>query len=157
MQDTDAKSFDRALSRLCAGFDVPLTDARREAYWRAFRKLQLLEFTGLVDMALVESTFASMPTVGALRELHRKVQPSDGSAGPAHTGPSVQAQLCEYVSRKLSHLHRTVTYSQPWTYVYREWSENGKQCAECTGVIVEREDGTRLKFEVTDMHGERAA
>lgn len=156
MQESDAIGFERAFRRLCAGFDSPPTEARKDAYWRAFRKLQLLEFTGLVDTALVESTFASMPTVGALRELHRKVQPDNGAAS-ANDGPSVQAQLCEYVARRLSHLHKTTAYALPWTYVYREWNADGKHCAECTGVIVTLEDGSRLKFDVADMHGERAA
>jgi hypothetical protein len=161
VQESDAKGFDRALSRLCAGFDVPVTDARREAYWRAFRKLTVLEFAGLVDTALVESTFASMPTVGALRELHRKVQSPDTSAAPASDGPSIQAQLCEYAAMKLAHLIRkTATpaerwqYSRPWTYVYREWRENGKQCAECIGVVIDLDNGKRIGWRVSDMQGD---
>lgn len=154
MQESDAIGFERAFRRLCAGFDSPPTEARKDAYWRAFRKLQLLEFTGLVDTALVESTFASMPTVGALRELHRKVQPD--AQAPAHEGPTIQSQLCEYVARKLSHLHKTAAYALPWTYLYREWGEYGKQ-RECTGLVVALEDGSRLKFDVVDMQGERAA
>lgn len=148
MQESDAKTFERALSRLSAGFNVPVTDARREAYWRAFRKLTVLEFAGLVDTALVESTFASMPTVGALRELHHKVQPETVSP-TANNGPSIQVQLCAYAARRLSHLHQTTAYSLPWNYVYRG--------AECIGLVVEREDGTRLKFSVADMQGEAAA
>jgi hypothetical protein len=159
VQETDAKSFDRALSRLCAGFDVPVTDARREAYWRAFRKLSVLEFAGLVDMALVESTFASMPTVGALRELQRKVQTPAAESGPS--GPTIQAQLCEYAAIKLKHLIRKEAplaerwrYSRPWTYCYREWRDGDKQCAECMGVVIDLDDGNKIGWTVTNMHAD---
>jgi hypothetical protein len=161
VQDTDAKGFERALSRLCGGFDVPLTDPRREAYWRSFRKLSLLEFTGLVDTALVESTFASMPTVGALWELHRKVQ-SPTSDIAAASAPSIQAQLCEYAAIKLKHLcAKSATpaqrwqYSRPWTYCYREWVDGGgKQCAECMGVVIDLDDGKRVGWTVTNMRAD---
>lgn len=162
MQESDAKGFERALSRLCAGFDVPLTEPRRQAYWRAFRKFSVLEFAGLCDTALVESTFASMPTVGALRELHRKVQPPDETR-PGPEGPLIQAQLCEYAAMKLAHLcGLTATqaerwqYSRPWTYVYREWRDgDGKQCAECVGVVIDLDNGKRIGWRVTDMQGDR--
>jgi hypothetical protein len=152
VQDTDAKHFERALMRLCAGFDVPMTGARREAYWRSFRKLQVLEFTGLIDMALVESTFTSMPTVGALWELHRRnsAPPIEPTAGKS--GPSLQEQLCAYASLQL--FTRLTSFEMPWTYVYREWSEAGKRCAECTGVVIELDDGKRIGFGVAAMQAD---
>jgi hypothetical protein len=161
MQEADLPAFERAFRRLCAGFDVPVTDARREAYWRAFHKLSVLEFAGLVDTALVESTFASMPTVGALRELHRKVQ-SPAPAEAAPSGPSIQAQLCEYAAIKLKHLcAKTATpaerwkYSRPRTYCYREWRDGqGKSCAECMGVVIDLDNGTKVGWTVTNMHGD---
>jgi hypothetical protein len=160
VQEADLPAFERAFRRLCAGFDVPATDARREAYWRAFHKLSVLEFAGLVDTALVESTFASMPTVGALRELHRKVQSPALTAAPS--GPSVQAQLCEYAAIKLKHLIRKDApaadrwkYSRPWTYCYREWRDGaGKQCAEVLGVVIDLDDGNKIGWTVTNMHGD---
>lgn len=161
MQDTDAKSFDRALSRLCAGFDVPVTDARREAYWRSFRKLSVLEFAGLVDTALVESTFTSLPTVGALWELHRKLQ-TPVSTPTATDGPSIQAQLCEYAAQ---HVHDIAgpkdgmtlwEYSRPWTYVYREWwdatrPKGFEKCAECIGLVIDLDNGKRIGWSVAAM------
>jgi hypothetical protein len=153
VQESDAKGFDRALSRLCAGFDVPVTDARREAYWRAFRKLTVLEFAGLVDTALVESTFASMPTVGALRELHRKVQPPPAADAPTD-GKSLQQQLCEYTLKQIGSRLSARELRGPWTYLYREWRDGDKRCAECTAVVIERDDGTRLKFSAADMRSD---
>lgn len=150
MQESDTAAFERALLRLCAGFDTPPTAARKDAYWRSFRKLQLLEFAGLIDMALVESTFASMPTVGALWELHRKIQ-SPSSTGIPTNGPSLQEQLCEYVLREMGSRLSPKELSGPWTYTYREWRDGDKRCAECTGVILERDDGSRIGFKVADM------
>lgn len=173
MQDSDAKGFERALARLCAAFDVPVTDARREAYWRSFRKLKLLEFTGLVDVALVESTFASMPTVGALWELFRKV--AQAPATQVASGPSIQAQLCEYAAQ---HVHDLAgpkdgmtlwEYSRPWTYVYREWIDASKatdvnpegKCAECIGLVIDLANGKRIGWSVAamldDVHGHAKA
>lgn len=155
MQESDTANFERSLQRLCAGFDVPMSDARKEAYWRSFRKLQLLEFTGLIDMALVESTFASMPTVGALWELHRKVQSPRASSLP-NSGPSLQERLCEYVLREFGSRLTPKEMAGPWAYVYREWRDGDKHCAECTGVVIEREDGTRIGFQVRDMQATAA-
>lgn len=153
MQENDTAGFERAFKRLCAAFDSPPTEARKDAYWRSFRKLQLLEFTGLIDMALVESTFASMPTVGALWELHRKVQ-SPLSTGIPTNGPTLQEQLCQFVLRKMGSQLTPKEITGPWTYVYREWRDGDKRCAECTGVIIERENGARLGFKIADMKAE---
>lgn len=139
MQEIDGKGFERALARLCAAFDVPMTDPRREAYWRSFRKTTLLEFTGLIDMALVESTFASMPTVGALWELHRKLQPAKIDHGTR--GPSVQERLFAYVSKRLS--DRPCGKFQYTTFVYR-----GDQCIGWLGECI---DGSRIAISVDEM------
>jgi hypothetical protein len=155
VQESDSKNFERALSRLCAGFDVPLTDARREAYWRSFRKLTVLDFTGLVDLAIVESTFASLPTVGALWDLHRKVQ-SPGVDIP-RGGKNLQEQLCEYVLREFGSRLSPWELRGPWTYIYREWTDGKDRCAECTGVVIDRDDGSRIGFKVADMQHAAAA
>lgn len=160
VQESDGKNFERALQRLCAAFDVPMTDARREAYWRSFRKLSLLEFTGLVDMALVESTYASMPTVGALWELHRRNSgPPPEPTTTGKSGPNIQEQLCAYATLKLHHRLTPLEFSMPWTYVYREWIDEARQtpfnkdgrCAECTGVVIDLKDGSRIGFSVASM------
>ncbi len=156
MQESDLPDFERALLRLCAGFDTPPTQARKDAYWRAFRKLAVLEFAGLIDAALVESSFASMPTVGALWDLHRKKSaPADQIP---RSGPTLQEQLCEYVARRLSHLigpgatpQERWAFSRPWTYLHRERRDGAERFAECTGVVVEMGDGSVLRFNVAEM------
>lgn len=149
MQESDHQDFERAFARLCAGFDTPPTNARRDAYWRSFRKLAVLEFAGLIDAALVESTFASMPTVGALWDLHRrKSAPADQIP---RSGDSLQEQLCAYVMRAYGASFTPTDIARPWTYLYRTWTAGDKRCCECTGVLIERENGSVTRVMVADM------
>jgi hypothetical protein len=67
---------------------------------------------------------------------------------------TIQEQLCEYAMLKLRH-----KYSHPWSYVYREWwdatrPKGFERCAECTGVVIDLDDGTRIGFSVANMHGD---
>jgi hypothetical protein len=150
VQESDTQDFERAFLRLCAGFDTPPTGARKDAYWRAFRKLSVLEFAGLIDASLVESTFASMPTVGALWDLHRKKSaPADQMPRSGHT---LQEQLSTYVMRRYGGRLTQTEIQRPWTYLYREWHDGNKRCCECTGVLVERDNGSRMRIPVAEMH-----
>lgn len=136
MQESDAKPFERALSRLCAAFDVPVTDARREAYWRSFRKLSVLEFAGLVDTALVESTFDSLPTVGVLWDLHRKVESS--TRPPVKRSPTLHERLCAYAAREFHSRLTPKEFRGPWRYIGDE-------------LVIDREDGSELKISAADI------
>lgn len=149
MQESDTQDFERAFLRLCAGFDTPPTGARKDAYWRAFRKLSVLEFAGLIDASLVESTFASMPTVGALWDLHRKKSaPADQMP---RSGDSLQEQLCAYVMRTHGRSLTPTEIARPWTYLYRQWRDGDRRCCECTGVLIERESGVVTRVMVAEM------
>lgn len=144
MQTDDLGEFETLIGKLCAGFEVPVTKPRKDAYWTGLRKMPIAQFARMVDMALTESTFLSMPTVGAFRKLGLSSQPTV-SQTQAQRGPSLQEQLCDYVmlarfpsdqDSKFSPDQMRQT-SQPWTYLYREWrDEKGRQCAECTGVLI---------------------
>lgn len=157
MQESDGTAFERVFRRLCAGYDTPPTDERKAAYWRSLRKLTLLEFAGLVDMALVESSFASMPTVGAMWDLHRRTQaPQPASA--AVMGPTLQEQLMAHVARRLG---GAITEVRDGTFVYREWTDTARpkgqqRCAECIGWIGCLPNGDRIAFSVTDMQAPEA-
>ena len=59
-----------------------------------------------------------------------------------------------YASTKLFKHLTPREFSRPWTYVYREWREEGKRCAECIAVDIEREDGTTMRITMADMLGE---
>lgn len=162
MQDSDAQGFERAMIRLCAGFNVPFNNARRDAYWRSFRKVSLLEFTGLIDIALVESSFATMPTVGALSELHQRQIQAGRPRPKAHTGkaePTIQEQLCAYATLAWHGRLTPTEFALPWTFVYREWTDTALETpfnrdgrgAECIGVVIERHDGTKIGISAESM------
>jgi hypothetical protein len=51
--------------------------------------------------------------------------------------------------------------SRPWTYLYREWFDASRpkgleKCAECTGLLIECDNGTRFKIMIADMQGDSA-
>lgn len=164
MQVDDLAEFETVVGKLCAGFEVPVTKARKDAYWTGFRKMPMTQFSRLVDLALNESTFISMPTVGALRKLSHEPGTKNPAQGQGQQGPSLQEQLCDYVmlarfpsgqDSKFSPDQMRQT-SQPWTYLYREWrDEKGRQCAECTGVLIPA-SGSLPGYRVTvaDMLGD---
>lgn len=77
----------------------------------------------------------------------------------ADKGPSIQEQLLEYAALKLIHRIKPIEYARPWTYVYREYwdatrPKGFERCAECTGVVIDLDDGTRLGFSVASMLGD---
>lgn len=159
MVDIDLPEFLLTLARLCAGFDVPMTEARKDAYWQAFRKLPLRDFERLVNSAL-SADFEKIPTTASLWRLHRK------NAAPTpvtvQEGPTLQEQLCAYATLQLSGRLKPLELSMPWTYVYREWTDEARKtpfnkdgkCAECTGVVIDLQDGTRLGFSVAAMQAD---
>jgi hypothetical protein len=74
-------------------------------------------------------------------------------------GPTIQEQLLEYAALKLHGKIKPWEYSRPWTYVYREWWDSTRprgfeRCAECTGVVIDLDDDTRLGFSVVEMLGD---
>jgi hypothetical protein len=79
---------------------------------------------------------------------------------------TLQEQLCEYAMLKLRHLYDGINdpkkfwiNSRPWSYVYREWWDatrprGTEKCAECTGVVIDLDDGKRLGFSVAAMQAD---
>ena len=62
MLSTDRSEFADHLGTLCAGFNVPLTDLRSEAYWRDLAKMQLGQFARVVEHALGPDGPERIPT-----------------------------------------------------------------------------------------------
>lgn len=52
MQANDREEFLRELSKLCAGFGVPLTKGREEAYWVGLTRMSIQQFRKCVEFAL---------------------------------------------------------------------------------------------------------
>lgn len=154
MQAADRPDFDVAMNRLCASANAPPTQARRDAYFDAFKKITLLEFTGLVDIATRSPDYPDMPTTGQLWALHERVQSQNRPAPAQVFGPTLQEQLLAWITRRMG---VAVTTVKTPTFLYREWVDasrpRGQQnCAECVGWMAELPDGGRVQFEVAEMH-----
>jgi hypothetical protein len=83
MQLADREEFRVQLEKLCAAFNVPCTEAREEAYFRAFSRLSLIAFARLVDAALDENGPQKLPTVHDLWELYKHTKGAKSQAPPA--------------------------------------------------------------------------
>ena len=59
----DRAQFDSQLGALCAGFNVPVTELRSEAYWRGLERMQLSQFARVVSHALGEDGPERIPLV----------------------------------------------------------------------------------------------
>jgi hypothetical protein len=80
-------------------------------------------------------------------------------------GPTIQEQLCAYATQ---HVHDTggpkgmtlLQLGRSWNYVYREWFDATRpkgfeRCAECIGLVIEIDDGTRFGWSVRAMNADR--
>lgn len=144
MQRDDRTEFDRQISILCAGFNVPLGD-RAEAYWRAFERLSLVEFARMVDAALADGEGDRIPTVRQLWAIRRKLRTHpDAGAGPGQSQVDLVAAAIERFKPTEAQL------AMPWSWVTR--NPAGQDCA-ILGVIIpqdpkdpERYPGGRMMF-----------
>lgn len=145
MDSSDRQEFERQMSVLCAGFGVPVGD-RVEAYWRAFNRLALVEFSRVVDYAISpDSDLEKMPTVKQLwlsRKQMRRV-----SHKPEPNGKNVA--LCEYVMRhfRLSPGQR----AGRWSFIARSKPEPTKEhpdrlVYDMIGLIVAQDEKEPEKF-----------
>lgn len=89
MQPTDREAFDARMAVLCAGFGVPATAERCEAYWTGLQHMPLSTFIRLVETSLGEGGPEKLPTTGALWKLHHqtkavRVESRAKEQSPAH-------------------------------------------------------------------------
>lgn len=84
MLSTDRQAFDGFLGVLCAGFNVPATPERLDAYWRGLMQMQLGAFERVVNHALGERGPEKLPTPKALWGILRDSRTNTAShASPA--------------------------------------------------------------------------
>jgi len=72
---------------------------------------------------------------------------------------SLQEQFCEYAAIKFHGRLQPAHFSRPWVYLYREWFDAARpkgmeKCAECTGVLIECDNGTSFKITVAEMQAD---
>lgn len=88
MQASDRDGFVKLVGQLCAGFEVPMSEARVDAYWRGLEQLALPAFERIVTFALGEDGPAKFPKVADIWQLHRSLRvrapppPMDSSVKP---------------------------------------------------------------------------
>lgn len=161
MQSTERAEFDEQVKLLFAGFNVPTSTERLEAYWKGASKMSMIEFARCVEAALGEDGPEKLPTAPAMWHIRSKLKAR--AQGPqqisvATTDATVQEQLCAYALIKLPHLSREAI-AKPWSYSYREWRDPARpkgmeRCSECVGVSIEDSDGDVFSFKVADMLGD---
>jgi len=82
----DRAQFDSQLGALCAGFNVPMTELRSEAYWRGLERMQLSQFARVVSHALGEDGPERIPLVpqcwAIWKQIRHRRAPSQESAPP---------------------------------------------------------------------------
>jgi hypothetical protein len=71
MLSTDRTEFESQLAALCAGFNVPATKERQEAYWTGLSKMSLPQFVRTVEHALGEDGPEKFPTTGSIWKLYK--------------------------------------------------------------------------------------
>jgi hypothetical protein len=74
MLAADRDAFESHLGALCAGFNVPMTELRTEAYWRGLQQMHLLQFARTVEHALGEEGPERIPTVPQMWAVWKKVR-----------------------------------------------------------------------------------
>lgn len=76
MQTSDREQFDLYLEKLYAGFNMPVSKARQDAYFDGLAKMPLSRFMRCVDAALGEDGPERIPSVTQLWGIYRKIKTS---------------------------------------------------------------------------------
>lgn len=83
MTDAERAKFEKHLELLCAKWNLPVTPARRESYWRALRgDLPLSAFIGAIDLLLSQS--GDFPTADQIRKAGLELAQGMGPQTPDH-------------------------------------------------------------------------
>jgi hypothetical protein len=83
-------------------------------------------------------------------------------AQPKDKGPTIQEQLCAYVTLVFFSGLNLKQFALPWTYLYREWIDESRpkhfqKCAECVGVLIPEwdEHHPAVRITVAQMLGDK--
>jgi len=74
MQTADREEYEAQLGKLCAGYNLPVTTHRKDAYWSGLAKMSLAQFARCVDDALSDDGPEEMPTVKGVWKIHRELR-----------------------------------------------------------------------------------
>lgn len=89
MLSTERKEFEAQIAVLCAGYNIPVTGERNEAYWRGLNKMTMQILTRVVDHALGSDGPEKIPNPRQLWGIYRDLKSAGASSGrPA--GPAIK-------------------------------------------------------------------
>ena len=80
MQTGDREEFEEQLTKLCAGYNLPVTVHRKEAYFTGLGKMSLAQFARCVDFAVSEEGPEDFPTTRGVWKIHRDLRGRGASA-----------------------------------------------------------------------------
>jgi hypothetical protein len=83
VNNSERAAFEDQIRQLFAGYNVPATQERIEAYWRGLQRMQLATVTRVVDHALGEDGPERLPTAPQLWGLYRDLRASSAPAAQA--------------------------------------------------------------------------
>ena len=114
MLSSERAEFDQHLGTLCAGFNVPMTELRGEAYWRGLAKMHLSTFARVVEHALGQDGPERIPTAPQCWALSKQLRAQRPRAPQAESGPTVEP-LVAFGNRCLLKLLRETCGTDPET------------------------------------------
>lgn len=99
----DRVDFNAQIAVLCAGFNVPATAERLEAYWVGLAKMQMPAVIRVVDHALGQDGPEKIPTASGMWALYRKLksQARPASANNDRNAPPVVDAYGGFANRAL--------------------------------------------------------
>lgn len=74
MLNADRAEFDKHLSILCAGMDVPCTEERKEAYWKSLHSMPLVRFARAIEHVLEKESWTKIPKPAQIWEASKRAR-----------------------------------------------------------------------------------
>lgn len=83
MQTSEMADFEEQLGILCAGFNVPSTAHRKQAYFAGLAKMSIVQFVRCVEHAVSEDGPEDLPTPKGIWRIHREFRKGPAAAANA--------------------------------------------------------------------------
>lgn len=99
MQISDRERFEVLLEKLYAGFNMPMSRARSDAYFDGLQKMQLVRFSRCVDEALGENGPERIPSVTQIWKIYKTIAHTNAPLPEAK--PVEQDHIAHFANRLL--------------------------------------------------------